>query len=91
MEEQARQLRAGLEDQVHALRQDLEKRDSHIQELTSSLADLREHIAEMEANGQATARRIGQNLYVLNEIKREIVTILCATSNFSACRVLLFT
>ena len=59
MEEQARQLRAGLEGQVNTLRQDLDRKDSHVQELTVSLADLREQMTEVEANEQATARRIG--------------------------------
>ena len=62
MEEQARQLRAGLEGKVHALRQDLDRKDGHVQELTASLADLREQMTEVEANEQATTRRIGQKL-----------------------------
>jgi len=60
MEEQSRQLRQEVESQVGVLKEELERKDSQIQDLTCTLTSIREHLAEVEASGQAAARRIGR-------------------------------
>ena len=59
MEEQSRQLQQEVESRVGMLKEELERKDGQMQDLTSTLTSVREHLADVEASGQAAARRIG--------------------------------
>ncbi len=60
MEEQSVQLRRQMDVQLQALREEVEKKDAIIHELSCSLASLQDRIVDMEDNEQAAARRIGK-------------------------------
>lgn len=62
MEKQAKCLRLDMEDLVGDLRLELEGKDCRVRELTSSVAEMREKMAEAEVISQTAAHRIGAEL-----------------------------
>ena len=52
-------LRLEMEEQGNGLRLEIAGKDRHVQELTSSLAEMREKMAEVESSSQMAAHRIG--------------------------------